>query len=179
MEEGEECKDCPLVQRVGTLEQKTKDMALEVKQMRSETKQNEMAITRLSRDLVIFMNNSEVKTKSIESGINNINKAFQDHKEDERQTINTIKEHFNSTIKPINEKMKDFDGVKVQNKIMWSIMVSLGGVILSVFLFVAQQKYTEYQSIKAKQKYTLEERMEYLEFKAQQLRERQNEKSNN
>lgn len=169
-----DCEHCPVIERVEKLEKK-------MDQIQSETKQNDRAITGLSKDLAIHMHTSQEQSAKVEKGIENLSALFDTHMKDEKETIKEIKTHFNETIKPVSEKMKHFDGIKLKNGIMWAIMVSLAGALLSAFLFVAQQKYTEYREQQKLEEYTDSERAAFLKFKAKQIEKRvkANEKSNN
>lgn len=149
-----ECESCPLVVEIEQLKQEQKRLNMEVGQIKTETRQNDRTITQLSSDLSLHMLKTEEQNKGIVSLIENLSKDLQEYKENENKTLENFKQHVDSKINPIVEKLKPFDSIKVQNRIMWSIWVSLGGAAIAVFIFIVQEKY---------QKYTEEEKQQYYE----------------
>lgn len=160
-----ECDSCPLVLEVESLKQEQKRLSMEVGQIKTETRQNEMTITRISSDLSLHMVKTEEANKGLFALIENLSQNLKEYKENETKNLEIFKNHVDEKVNPIVEKLKPFDSMKIQNKIMWSIWVSLGGAAIAIIIFIAQQTY---------EKYTEEEKQQYYEKRIKESQTIQN-----
>lgn len=160
-----ECESCPLVVEVESLKQEQKRLSMEVGQIKTETRQNEMTITRISSDLSLHMVKTEEANKGLFALIENLSQNLKEYKENETKNLEIFKNHVDEKVNPIVEKLKPFDSMKIQNKIMWSIWVSLGGAAIAIIIFIAQQTY---------EKYTEEEKQQYYEKRIKESQTIQN-----
>ena len=138
---------------------------MEVGQIKTETRQNEMTITRISSDLSLHMVKTEEANKGLFALIENLSQNLKEYKENETKNLEIFKNHVDEKVNPIVEKLKPFDSMKIQNKIMWSIWVSLGGAAIAIIIFIAQQTY---------EKYTEEEKQQYYEKRIKESQTIQN-----
>lgn len=133
------CDECPVIEKVNTLEN-------DIKQIKSETKENEKAWTKLSGDLNIHMLRSEERSKGISKDIKDLSDTFKKHMEDEEESVvdlkNSIedfkKDLFNPRDGLFTNLKSNVDDNKFKTKVIWGIVTSIGVSALGVVAYLVR-----------------------------------------
>lgn len=133
------CDECPVIEKVNTLEN-------DIKQIKSETKENEKAWTKLSGDLNIHMLRSEERSKGISKDIRDLSDTFEKHMEDEEESVvdlkNSIddfkKDLFNPRDGLFTNLKSNVDDNKFKTKVIWGIVTSIGVSALGVVAYLVR-----------------------------------------
>lgn len=140
----EKCDNsCPLVTEVQRLTEDNKRIVEDIKQLKSESKQNEYAISAISRDLAVHMSSSEARDRETLEAVRTLATTLNNHMKDEEAVVHNLGskiDNLSTTMfdpeKGLFFKLKDeVTDNKFKTRLMWGVMGSLGASVLTIIVY--------------------------------------------